>query len=78
MYNGNAPKTELTYEEQRLAWRKALNDIDCRSMASDYLRGMKDEDNEDAYNEYVYRWGEHYAAPQATDKRKKRRKGRAK
>jgi hypothetical protein len=43
----------------RLKWREALTDADCRSMATEYLRGIREPENIDAYAEYEHRWGTH-------------------
>ena len=41
--------------DHRLAWARALREVELRSLASDFLRGIKDECTEDAYNEYQRR-----------------------
>lgn len=53
----------LTYDEQRIAWRRALPELVCRELASDYLRGNKDEINFDAYQEFLQRYGPRQRAP---------------
>lgn len=49
---------DAAYQEERLAWRKSLSDMDVRSLAYDYKCGLQDECNADAMEEYLLRFGE--------------------
>lgn len=64
------------YDEAVMSWRANLSTADVRSMASEYLRGIKTPENIDAYAEYLYRnLDRDEAQPPSRRKRKKRRKG---
>ena len=51
------------YMQQRIAWRRALPDLVVRELASDFLRGHKDEMYEDAYQEYLDRFSHQSKGP---------------
>lgn len=46
------------YEQRRIAWRAALDDVTVRSLASDYRKGLQDESTYDAFLEYRHRFYE--------------------
>lgn len=66
---------KVDYEVERWIWRRSLSDENVRAMAADYLRGMIDECNSDAFQEYELRWGPHskHNSPDGPKRRKKRR-----
>lgn len=74
--SGIVPSAPLSYDDQVLAWRKNLTETDCRSLASDYLRGIKQPDTHDAYDEYQERWGEAESNRAASRDKKKARQSR--
>lgn len=54
----SAERPELTPIEYDLAcseWARGLSETNLRSLASDYMRGVRDESTEDAYEEYQRR-----------------------
>lgn len=70
------PAGFLSIDEQRLRWRASLSEVEVRSLASDYLRGMVDECNADAYLEFVHRFGAHtknVAKPKGKSKKARRK-----
>lgn len=50
---------QLSDAEERMLWRRSLPDDILRSLASDFLRGLVDECNADAFAEFEYRYGAH-------------------
>lgn len=44
--------------DERMRWRKKLNESLCRELAAEYMRGIKDQCNADAYDEFVERYGD--------------------
>ena len=69
----SAPESSL---DQRIIWARSLREVELRSLASDFLRGIKDECTEDAYNEYQRRLSA--GEIQNEDRPLKKRAGRSK
>ena len=65
-----------SYDEQVMAWRANLKEMECRGMAAEYLRGIRTPDNVDAYEEYLFRGydQEESLPPSRRGKSKKRSK----
>lgn len=64
-----------TYDEQRLTWRHQLSEVDCRSLASEYIRGIIDECTTDAFKEFEKRYGT-YIKGQTANPSKAKTKGK--
>lgn len=60
----------------RMAWRHRLSEKDCRELASEYMRGMRDQCTLDAYEEFVERYGDPTLPPEKQSRSKL--KGKAK
>lgn len=51
-----ALRYETDYDQARLLWRRSLNDTQLRSFAEDYRNGLRGEDIEDAWREFLFRY----------------------
>lgn len=49
------PEAEPSYDEQCRIWARGLTEYQLRQLASDYLRGERDDDCRHAYEEYQRR-----------------------
>ena len=63
---------QYTYDEQRIIWRRSLNEAIVRELAAEYLRGSRDEDVCDGFAEFEQRFGK-YTAGESLHPRKSKK-----
>lgn len=72
------PRDELPADIAVRLWRQSLSEAEVRDIATDYIRGARDQCSVDGFAEYELRFGSHSKGPNKKPKKSSRKRPKRK